>query len=314
MKIDRLMSIIMVLLQKERVGAKELAEQFEVSLRTIYRDIDAINLAGIPVYSVSGVGGGFEILKQYKIDKNVFSTTELTTILMGLSSLSNMFGNQAFTSTSAKVQTLIPTEKAQEIELRLNQITIDLSPWIAKRNLHSHLAVVKTAIQKSQRLSFTYSDSHGRTSQRIIEPTQLVLKDRHWYCQGYCLKRKDYRLFRLSRIRHFHILKEHFLPKDFPQPELDFTLGVKKRQILIQLRIHHSLKDQLLDYCDQEDFQSDGEKHDLVNFPFVENDYHYNQLLSFGTQCECLGPSHVRMEIKRRIEALSTMYRQEMGR
>ena len=90
MKVDRLVSIIMILLDKERIGAQELADMFEVSPRTIYRDIDAINMAGIPVYSTPGVGGGFEIMQEYKIDKKVFSTSELSALLMGLSSLSGM--------------------------------------------------------------------------------------------------------------------------------------------------------------------------------------------------------------------------------
>ena len=71
MKIDRLVSIIMILLDKERIGAQELADMFEVSPRTIYRDIDAINMAGIPVHSTSGVGGGFEIMQNYKLEKKV---------------------------------------------------------------------------------------------------------------------------------------------------------------------------------------------------------------------------------------------------
>ena len=90
MKVDRLVRIIMILLDKERIGAQELADLFEVSPRTIYRDIDSINMAGIPVRATSGVGGGFEIMQQYKIDRKVFSTADLSTILMGLSGLSNM--------------------------------------------------------------------------------------------------------------------------------------------------------------------------------------------------------------------------------
>lgn len=92
MKVDRLISIIMILLDKERIGAQELADMFEVSPRTIYRDIDAINMAGIPIRSTSGVGGGFEIMPQYKVDKKVFSTTDLSALLMGLSSISMWYG------------------------------------------------------------------------------------------------------------------------------------------------------------------------------------------------------------------------------
>ena len=104
MKVDRLVSIIMILLDKKRIGAQELAEMFEVSTRTIYRDIDAINMAGIPVRGASGVGGGFEIMPQYKIDRTVFSSADLSAILMGLSSLSNMIGGNELVNALAKVK------------------------------------------------------------------------------------------------------------------------------------------------------------------------------------------------------------------
>ena len=122
MKVDRLVSIIMTLLDKKRIGAQELADMFEVSPRTIYRDIDAINMAGIPIRSISGVGGGFEIMPNYKIDKKVFSSADLATILMGLSSLSNMIHGGELVNALAKVKSFIPADKAEEIELKANQI------------------------------------------------------------------------------------------------------------------------------------------------------------------------------------------------
>lgn len=122
MKIDRLVSIIMLLLDKKRMGAQELADMFEVSPRTIYRDIDAINLAGIPIRSISGVGGGFEIMPEYKVDKHIFTTTDLSVILMGLSGLSNMIRGDELISALAKVKSFIPAEKAKDIEIAANQI------------------------------------------------------------------------------------------------------------------------------------------------------------------------------------------------
>lgn len=112
MKIDRLVSIIMVLLDKERIGAQELADMFEVSPRTIYRDIDTINMAGIPVRSISGVGGGFEIMQNYKMDKSVFSTADLSAILMGLSSLSEMIRGNELINALAKIKSFIPADNA----------------------------------------------------------------------------------------------------------------------------------------------------------------------------------------------------------
>ena len=150
MKVDRLVSIIMILLEKERVGAQELAEMFEVSPRTIYRDIDAINMAGIPVCSTPGVGGGFEIMQKYKIDKKIFSTADLSAILMGLSSLSNMVRGNELVNALTKVKSFIPADRAKDIEVKANQIWIDLSPWMGNRNMQPYLEMIKTALQESR--------------------------------------------------------------------------------------------------------------------------------------------------------------------
>ena len=161
MKVDRLVSIIMILLDKKRIGAQELADMFEVSPRTIYRDIDAINMAGIPVRGASGVGGGFEIMQQYKIDRKVFSTADLSAILMGLSSLSNMIRGDELVNALAKVKSFIPADRAKDIELKANQVWIDLSPWMGNRNIPPYLEIIKTALQESRLLSFEYADRYG---------------------------------------------------------------------------------------------------------------------------------------------------------
>ena len=135
MKVDRLVSIIMILLDKERIGAQALADMFEVSPRTIYRDIEAINLAGVPVCSVPGVGGGFEIMPEYKIDRKVFSAADLSAILSGLSSLSGMIRGDEMANALAKVKSFIPAGRAKDIEVRANQLYIDLSPWMGNRSI-----------------------------------------------------------------------------------------------------------------------------------------------------------------------------------
>lgn len=116
MKIDRLISIIMVLLDKERIAAQELADMFEVSPRTIYRDIDTLNIAGIPIYSTPGVGGGFEIMPKYKLDKKFFSTSDLYALLTALYGISNLIQSEEFIHTLAKVKSFIPTDKAKDID------------------------------------------------------------------------------------------------------------------------------------------------------------------------------------------------------
>lgn len=308
MKIDRLVSIIMILLDKERIGAQELADMFEVSPRTIYRDIDAINMAGIPIRSTSGVGGGFEIMPQYKMDKTVFSTADLSALLIGLSSISELVRGDELVNALAKVKSFIPADKVKDIELKVDQIHIDLSPWMGSSNIQPHLEMIKAALQENRLLSFEYVAHHGNKSTRTVEPYQLVLKGSHWYLQGYCHIKKDYRLFRLSRMSNLQMQEEAFAPRDYQKPQLEFDDIWEPMQTKIKIRIHKSVMDRVLDYCTYEDFSPDGNEYYIVNFPFIENEYHYDILLSFGDKCECLEPLHIRTKMKQRIHDIAALY------
>ncbi|EAF5857685.1 YafY family transcriptional regulator [Listeria monocytogenes] len=308
MKVDRLMSIVLILLDKERISAQELADRFEVSLRTIYRDIDAIDLAGVPIRSTPGVGGGFEIMPNYKMDSKVFSTADLSAILMGLSSLSNMVRGDELINALAKIKSFIPADRAKEIELKANQIYIDLSQWTGNNNIQPHVEIIKVALQENKLLTFEYIAHQGNKTVRIVEPYQLVMKSSHWYLYGYCQNRNDFRLFRLSRMSGLQILEDTFTLRDFQKPQLEMEDIVAVMQIEIKIRIHQSIIDRVLDYCSYENFYPDGEEHYIVSFPFIENEYHYDILLSFGDKCECLEPLHIREKMKRRIYDIVSIY------
>lgn len=308
MKVDRLVGIIMTLLARERVGAQELADMFEVSPRTIYRDIDAISMAGIPVRSISGVGGGFEIMPGHKIDKNVFSAADLSAILMGLSHLSSMVPGEELANVLAKMKSLIPSDSAKDIEIRTNQIYVDFSSWSGNQNIQPSLRTIQAALEHHRLISFAYIAHHGNQTARTVEPYQLVWKGSHWYFYGYCISRNDYRLFRLSRMSGLQMEQENFVPRDYPKPILDFKKIIEARQTEIQIRIHKSVLDRVLEFCTYDHFVPDGEEHYIVNFPFIENTYYYDILLSFGNQCECLAPPHIRAKMKSRIHEIAALY------
>ena len=308
MKVDRLISIIMILLEQKRVSAQALSEMFEVSPRTIYRDIDAINRAGIPVRSLSGVGGGFEIMPNYKLDKRVFSSAELAALLMGLNSLSSMVRSEDLLHALAKVKSLIPAESAESVTFKAKQFSVDLSPWLHEQSNQPYLELIQTALQENRLLSFDYRDRHGQKTTRIIEPYQLVLKSGQFYLQGYCYHRQDYRLFRLSRMSKLQLKKETFTPRAYPQPQLDYPDSSSPQKILVTLRIHHASLNRVLDVFPEAQVSSEGGEYDIVSFSFFANDYYYDLLLSFGAQCECLAPPAVRSEIKRRVQALAALY------
>ena len=308
LKIDRLISIIMILLERKKISATKLAEMFEVSTRTIYRDIETINLAGIPIITYPGINGGIGIMEEYKIDKKLFTTSDIAALLMSLGSISLAITNDEIISTLAKVKGLVSDEQIRDIELKSNQITIDLTPWIGNRKMQQGLEKINKALDEKRFLSFEYSDSSGKKSNREIEPYRLVLKESNWYLQGYCTFRGEFRIFKLSRISSLEVLDETFIPREFDTKPLGVWDNIEKNIIVIKLLVHESLRDRMSEHCGEESIQPYGENKLIVNFPFEENEFGYNLLLSFGDKCECLEPEHVRDEIIRRIKSLLKVY------
>ena len=310
MRIDRLISIIMVLLERKRISATKLAEMFEVTPRTIYRDIETIGLAGIPIITYPGINGGIGIMEEYKINKKLFTPSDITTLLRGLGSISSTLSNEEIVNTLAKVKGLIPAEQIRDIELKSSQITIDLTPWAGNKNLQPNLEEIKSSLNENRLLCFKYSDRNGKKSDRRVEPYQLVLKESNWYLLAYCTSKCEYRIFKLSRISQIEILDEVFTSREFDAKTLRTPDWVEKKLITLKLLIDESLRERMLEICGEENIELYGDNQLVVDFPFMEDDFGYNLLLSFGDKCECLEPLRVRDEIIRRIKNLSDVYNQ----
>lgn len=308
MKIDRLISIIMVLLNNERVSAIQLAEMFEVSTRTIYRDIETISLAGIPITTYNGANGGISIMEEYKVDKKIFTTSDISTILMGLSSISTTLSNKEIIGTLEKVKSLLPKEQAKDIELKSNQITIDLTTWMGNKSFQSNIEKVKSALNDNKHLQFEYYGINRNKDKRCIEPYKLILKENNWYLQGYCTLKKDFRVFKLFRISNLEILESVFIPREFKSKPLDGSGWIDKRLITIKLLVDWSLREQMVERCGEENVQAYGEDKFIAKFPFVADDLGYNILMGFGDKCECLAPENIRIELIKRIKNLLYVY------
>lgn len=214
MKIDRLIGIITILLQKDKVTAPELAKRFEVSRRTINRDIADICKAGIPIATTQGSGGGISILDGYKIDKALISEDELQAILSGLHGIDSISKNSYLLNIAEKF-----SGKNSCIETE-GSIIIDLSSHYQKP-LTQKIEVIKTAIQANVYISFMYYYEKGE-SVKHIEPYRLIFKWSSWYVFGYCTDRQAYRLFKLNRLWNINVQKETFVPREIPKSELQF--------------------------------------------------------------------------------------------
>jgi predicted DNA-binding transcriptional regulator YafY len=214
MKIDRLLGIITILLQYDKVTAPELAKKFEVSRRTIHRDIDDICKAGIPVITYQGGDGGISIADGYKLDKSVLSVEELQSIITGLKSLGSV-------SDTARIERLISklSPKSKAVLSIKDSVLIDLSSHY-KSSLSEKISLIKSAISENKLVSFDYYSEKG-LSNRTIEPYFITFKWTSWYVFGYCEDRNGFRLFKLNRLWRHRLLDEIFAPREIPTEELD---------------------------------------------------------------------------------------------
>ncbi|MFQ7236393.1 MAG: helix-turn-helix transcriptional regulator, partial [Enterococcus hulanensis] len=197
---SRLLQILFILLENGSVTAPELAEKFEVSARTIYRDIDALSAAGVPVYAVRGKGGGIFIQENYVMDKTLFSDEEQKAILIALQNL-NLTEGAATSSLVEKLSTLFQKE-------RLDWLEIDFSDWTGLRN--HFFDELQQAILSRKVIQINYLSSQGQLTERELEPLKLVFRDKAWYLYAFCRLRENGRLFKISRIRELNLLEETF--------------------------------------------------------------------------------------------------------
>lgn len=206
---NRLFEIIYILMQKKKVTAKELADKFEVSTRTIYRDIEILSRANIPVYATKGKEGGIGLLEGYVLNKCILSEEEQNQILFALQGMKKVRGKEE-KNILEKLSTLFNKE--------INDwIKVDFSNWEKGNEQEERFDMIKTAILNKNLIKFTYYNSNGERSKRIVEPLQIWFKDKSWYLISYCRLKEDYRIFKITRIKEIEILQKHFernLPKE----------------------------------------------------------------------------------------------------
>lgn len=308
MKFERMLAIVMLLLQRKKITGKELAEMFEVSIRTIYRDIEAINAAGIPIVTTSGIGGGISIIEQYKIEKGIFTADDISKILMGLGIVHSALSQKDIANVQAKLRSFISEELEDDIAVKKDQFMFDLSSWIKGKDSNQMIDTVKSAMEKKQTLTFSYLGHKGQEKLYGIEPHRLVFKDSQWYLQSYLTKKQDFRLFKLCRMYKIHSEASTFGHRTLPHPFSDFTDKMGNRTFVIKLLIESSAVDKMLDYCTMEDIMEVGDGRFLVEFNFIDDDYGYGILMSFGDKLTCIEPEYVRVELQRRLEMMLEKY------
>lgn len=302
MKIDRLISIIMILNNKERVTAKELSEKFEVSTKTIQRDIDTIEMAGIPIVSYKGHEGGYGIIDSYRVDKASMTKNEIELLKSLLEGINETYKNKEVLSLINKF-TAIEVNKGEN----RNNFIIDFSRWGKNGELTDKINILDNAIVKGRYIKFDYGNINGESSNRKIEPYKIIFKALNWYIYGYCTLRNEMRVFKVSRIKNLESLDEEFISREvrvnnlFKEPELE--------TIEIIFRVKKEARILLDDNFPTYEIINENDKNITVKINTPYNNWVYSMILGFGDNIEVLEPKFLREKIINKIKAMNNLYK-----
>ena len=300
MKTDRLIGILSVLLQEEQTTAPKLAEMFEVSRRTINRDIESLCMAGIPIQTVQGTGGGIRIMDGYRMDRTILTSKDMRMILAGLRSLDSVSGSRYYSQLMEKLQT-----GSSEFLVGRDSILIDLSSWY-KESLAPKMETIQNAIEDAHMVQFHYYSPSGEQVRRI-EPYYLIFRWSSWYLYGWCTDRNDYRLFKLNRMDQVQETEQRYERREAPLPDLSdekiFPGGIRVKALFD--------KDQKWRLAEEFGPDSVTETEDgklLFTADYTDLDNLVTWLLTFKDKAEVLEPLEARERIAEAVKRMSAIY------
>ena len=300
MKIDRLIGILSILLQEEKTTAPKLAEKFEVSRRTINRDIEDLCKAGIPIRTAQGTGGGISIMDGYRMDRTILTSKDMQMILAGLRGLDSVSGSRYYSQLMEKIQT-----GSSEFINGRDSMLIDLSSWY-KGSLAPKIEVIQNAIENRHTIQFMYYAPSGESNRRV-EPYYLVFRWSSWYVWGWCLERKDYRLFKLNRMDCVVETDHGFLRREVPMPDLSnekiFPGGINVKALFTP-----NMKWRLVEEFGPNCFTETDDGRLLFSADYTDMENLVTWLMTFGAKVEVLEPEEMRDIICRNAEEILKIY------
>lgn len=308
MKIDRLLSIIVYLLNHELVSARVLAERFGVTVRTIQRDLESIELAGIPIISIQGPNGGYGIMENFKIDRQLVSVEDLYYIITSLQSVSDTLTDDKIDGTLEKVKNLLPPRDSDFLSDRNGKLSIDFSMLGGDPRHQDSFKIIKEAVDSERLLQFDYTNNKLESSRRSVEPLTIVFKWRAWYLFAWCRDKADYRLFRISRMRQPEILPIHIKRKELSFDEFLEKQNKNVKMIEIQLCFDPSMKPMVEEYYPEEKRFEEFDGSLIVSTEMPEDGWMYGFLLSYGEYVTVLKPDSVREELKSMSKKIQEKY------
>ena len=303
MKTDRLIGILSVLLQEEKTTAPELAERFEVSRRTINRDIEDLCRAGIPVRTIQGTGGGISIMEGYRMDRTILTSKDMHMILAGLRSLDSVSGSSYYSRLMEKIQA-----GSSELISGSDSILIDLSSWY-RESLAPKIETIQNAIEDRHLVRFGYYAPSGE-SERTVEPYYLVFRWSSWYLWGWCRDRKDFRLFKLNRMDGVFETEESFTCRNVTLPDLS-NEKIFPARIKVRALFEPDQKWRLVEEFGSKSFVETDDGRLLFTADHTDLENLVAWLMTFGDKAEVLEPREAREEITRIVKKMAVIYKED---
>lgn len=297
MQINRMFEIIYILIDKKTVTAKELAERFEVSQRTIYRDIEKLSGSGVPIYTCKGRRGGISILDNFILNKAVLTEEEKLDILSSLKAVDSINFNQT-ESTLQKLGSLFGESNSDWIE-------VDFSSWYNSEKESQDFNSIKSAILAKITISFTYSSGKGTSTTREVEPLKLCFKGMSRYLYAFCTLRQDFRFFKLSRIKDIVINDTHF-ERNITEPIFKTNNMFNEQYVTLKLKLSSQMAFRVYDEFDNYTKQADGSF--IVKTIYPVGEWLFPYIASFGNGCEVLEPLDIRNSIKEEFQKIINNY------
>lgn len=310
MKSERHLAIIMYLLNRELVSAKKLAEKFQVSMRTIQRDIDTLTLAGIPIVAEMGSKGGYSIMDTYRLNKQLLSDMDLQHLTSALKTLDSAIEDQSISDTFEKINVLYQ-DKSKELKY---SEAYDLNLKVLKESSHieGSMPLIEDAIKGKKQIRFSYTSASNRTSLRTVEPLLLNFRWYAWYLFGYCTEKHDYRLFKVTRMRNvlntevsFENIHEGWRTVFDNQDEQDIRSYVE-----LELMCSNDIRVQMEDCFPRAVIEELDEDYFRMRFSVPENErYWFGLILSFGEKVKVLSPESVVSRIQDTVSGIQKTYK-----
>ncbi|MBT2218088.1 YafY family transcriptional regulator [Virgibacillus dakarensis] len=281
-KIERLISIVMILLQKDVVSASEFSRLFNVTRRTIQRDMEALGYANIPIYAEYGAEGGYTLMKEYKFDKRLLNSKDIENILIALGGFEQLITNQDVQTTIQKIKGMTSTDIFPTLDLTFYD-------WPGRSQIKEDVLFIRQAIENNWLLKFEYVDQIGNKTYRVVEPYKIHLKEMHWYLFGYSLERKDYRTFKLTRI--LKIQKDSFfVPRTDKEFKHEKQQKEQKNLVNVQLLIDVAVRDQFIERYGKNAVIKETTRSYLATIELPENQFAYQFLAGFGNKIKIIKP------------------------